>query len=241
MKTRIFNCFTILMVAIVSVGFVSCDNSDESDNTNNGNINKGKTRKECLLGTWNFSANTASGSEEISITFFENGTYADHDHKYNNRNIEGYYILSADSITFIEVQSVNYKYKKSVKILELTDNTLLFEGQNISYDGIFRGTKERNIDEKTSERFRKDIIGDWILGTDVLSIKDNGNFEYTEYYKNRSHVYKGVYDICDDKILLFEETQKCGICGLYVIKMISGDKLVMEGKYELSIPNKNSI
>ena len=113
--------------------------------------------------------------------------------------------MTNDSIIFTIVQSKNISYNRSVGIKELSDNSLVFEGydsQRISsgiiYNGVYRGTREKNVDEKTAVKYRKDIIGDWKVTYDLygtmtstLRINDNGTFVF--YDEKPSDGYNGTY------------------------------------------------
>ncbi len=135
-------------------------------------------------------------------------------------------------------------YSRSVEIKELSDNSLVFEGydlQRIStgiiYDGVYRGTREKNIDEKTAVKYRKDIIGDWkvtydLYGTQTSTLKiiDNGTFVF--YHEKPSDGYNGTYSICDDKLLFVEDTQKCPIGGLYKINELTDNRFVLIDMYK---------
>lgn len=230
-----FDLLTILLVAFVCMGFISCSDDDD----NNSSANKEKTDSELILGTWNFTSDNGN----ISITFFDNGTYAHFDYKYFD-DYSGFYRLTNDSIIFTIVQSKNISYNRSVGIKELSDNSLVFEGydsQRISsgiiYNGVYRGTREKNVDEKTAVKYRKDIIGDWKVTYDLygtmtstLRINDNGTFVF--YDEKPSDGYNGTYSICDDKLLFVEDSQKCPIGGLYKIKELTDNRFVLTDMYE---------
>lgn len=198
---------------------------------------KRKTFSELILGTWNFT----NEDDSIGITFFNNGTYNHFNYKKKHSGYSGYYKLTSDSIIFTIVQSKDITYSRSVKIKELSENSLTFEGfdsqikpsSGIIYDGVYQGTREKDVDEKTAEKYRKDIIGDWKVtyydhygesNTSTLRIDENGNFIY--YDETPSRGYNGIYGICGDKLLFLEDSQKCPIGTLYKISELTSNRFV---------------
>ncbi len=91
-----FYLLTILLVAFVYMGFISCSKDDD----NNPSANKKKTDSELILGTWNFTSDNGN----ISITFFDNGTYAHLGYK-PFVDYSGFYRLTSDSVIFTIVQA----------------------------------------------------------------------------------------------------------------------------------------
>lgn len=228
----------IIIMAFMSLGVVSCKKNDESDTPQ-----KEKTEQEIILGTWNF----INDDEDISITFFDNGAYAHYSKKYHD-GYEGFYKLTPDSVIFTIVQSKNVTYNRSVKVIELSENLFIFEGfdlQRISsgiiYDGIYKGSKENKVDEKTAVKYRKDIVGKWnvtynLYGnqTSTLNIKDNGTFLFYDEGDEEDY-YQGTYSICYDKLLFVEDTQKCPIGGLYTINELTNNSFVLVNTYNEQI------
>ena len=198
-----------------------------------------------LIGTWNF---TDIDNEEISITFFENGTYAYFLDRYDYAYV-GYYQQTADSLIFTIQLAENISSISSVKIMELSENSFVFEGYDTQrktgnndtrvFNGIYRGTKEsKHLGETTSARYKNDIVGEWNVEavyqkynvtTFALSISNNGTFKWTDDNKDRE--YNGVYSICDNKILFLEQTQKCPMGGLHTIKELSESHFVLANVY----------
>ena len=236
MKKNFMHLMAIMVGIMTSACIVSCDDKDKPEDTD-----ETKTEKDFILGTWNFKNNY---DERISITFFDNGTYAHCDYQ-DDDNYEGFYKLTSDLVVFTIVQGKDYTYNKSVKIIELSDDSFIFEGDDegdvhgIIYDGLYKGTKERNIDEKTVVRYRKEIIGEWsitygsVYGTETatLDIKDNGTF----LFYDEDGYYRGTYSICDDKIMMLEDTQKCPIGGLSTIKELNSERFVFTNTYNKEI------
>lgn len=63
MKKNLLNCMTILMVAILSAGFVSCGDDDDNSIEKDGNVS--------LVGTWSLNFGP---DDYCLLTFYKNGT-----------------------------------------------------------------------------------------------------------------------------------------------------------------------
>lgn len=94
MKKNLLNWMTILMVAIVSIGFVSCGNDDDDDK-------KGGTVS--LVGTWSLNFGP---DDYCLLTFYQNGTV-----KYQEY----------DDGQWEEEDTYNYTYNNSILHLTYSD------------------------------------------------------------------------------------------------------------------------
>ena len=68
MKKYLLNLTTILMVAIMSGGFVSCGDDDKEDAIEN-------TQSSSIIGTWTWIERDGSYTFSMRITFNSDGTY----------------------------------------------------------------------------------------------------------------------------------------------------------------------
>ena len=104
MKRNLLSWMTILMVAIVSVGFVSCgDDDNKSDDERN--TPTGQLGTVSLVGTWqlHFGPN-----DYCILTFYQNGTV-----KYQEY----------DDGEWEEEETLNYTYKNAILRLTYSDGS----------------------------------------------------------------------------------------------------------------------
>ncbi len=117
MKKNLLNWMTILMVAIVSVSFVSCSGDDENRNENGVSI----------VGTWRceFSAQGYS-----TLTFNSDGTgrYMEFDHGKWEDDKNFKYVYSNDKLYYTYFsESKEREYTEVYEVVSLTATKLLIK------------------------------------------------------------------------------------------------------------------
>ena len=220
--------FWMLFAILVACGLTllslsSCGDDDSSTSKPDNTLNSGNSDEGEIVGSWSLYGE--SDTTKLRATFMNNGTFW---YKSRYSSYRGTYKQTKDSVIFTFIHSKYYTHKSSVKIIELTDLRFVFEGYdlqrnntNLVFSGIFRGTKQKRLNNSIVTEYKKNIVGNWNIYQESapLSIGSDGTFMIEKYY--------GTYDICDDKILFFEETGKCSLNGLYTIKVMDDAKMIL--------------
>lgn len=118
MKKNLLNWMTIMMVAIVSVGFVSCDDDDEDE--------KGGTVS--IVGTWslNFGISDYGTNDCCLLTFYQNGTvkYQEYDNGEWEKEDTYNYTYSNGILCFIYS---NGEERETIEVISLTETKLVLK------------------------------------------------------------------------------------------------------------------
>ncbi len=135
-KKNLWGLFTLIMFAIMSVGFVSC--GDDDDDTTNGNdgVSQQQVASNSLIGTWRkYSSSTVTDElGHILWEFNADGTMYEHD--------------IDDNLNIIEGKTETFKYK--------TENGHLYtqkqkEGKEYSWKDEGAYTITNNVLEVTKD------------------------------------------------------------------------------------------
>ena len=122
MKKNLLNWMTILMVAIVSVGFVSCGDDDDDE------------KEGAIIGTWRSDWSDEGGTGYTLITFYANGSgnlIEKEDGKTTNENFK--YAFDAKTMTIVlmfwDDDDGDYTdYDEPGHISSLTSTTMVING-----------------------------------------------------------------------------------------------------------------
>ena len=136
-KKDLFNWMTILMVAIVSVGFVSCGDDDDDNN-------------KLIIGTWRRSWGDGP-RQYTAYSFFDDGTGLSFD-KGNGAERFTYAFDSQTKIVSIEYSEY---YKEQMTVSKITSNSLVMDGDEykkveLTYDMLILGEWYFNVDVHNS-------------------------------------------------------------------------------------------
>ena len=114
MKKILLNWMTIMMFAIVSIGFVSCGNDDDDDK-------KGGTVS--LVGTWSLNFGP---DDYCLLTFYQNGTvkYQEYDHgQWEEDDTYNYtYNNSILSLTYSDGRK-----RETIEVISLSETKLVLK------------------------------------------------------------------------------------------------------------------
>lgn len=116
-KSIFLSWLTIMMVAMLSVGFAACDNDDDDDDSSSSTY----ISESQLIGTWRISASDDVVAE--NITFYEN-------HQYKTDDMEGTCAWELDDNTII------LDYYIRLKIKKYTKNKITADWTNLRYPNL---------------------------------------------------------------------------------------------------------
>lgn len=223
MKKDLLNWMTILMVAIVSVGFVSCGDDDDDD----------KKASASIVGTWRNSwGDDPRGYTAYS--FFDDGTGLMFD-KGNGAERFTYSFSSQTQIVSIEYNEYN---TDQINVSNITSNALIMDGDEyrkveLTYDMLILGewflhVDPRNtIDKETRVIFYAD---DNIEATGFYEAKDyfsdaEAMKEVYYSFSGLSGKVRGTWSITGNRLSIKGSSQ---IAGEYIIEglVVNGCRLV---------------
>lgn len=228
MKKNLLNWMTILMVAIVSVGFVSCGDDDDD---NNNKIDEEETATS-IIGTWRDSWGDGPRSY-TAYSFFDDGTGLMFD-KGNGAERFTYSYNSQSKIVSIEYSEYD---KEQMTVSEITSNTLVMDGDEykkveLTYDMLILGEWYLHVDARNSSGKGTRVVftADWnVEGTGSYEAKDYYNDDATDewYYSfnGLSGKVSGTWSITDKRLSIKGASQ---IAGEYIIEglVVNGCRLV---------------
>ena len=230
------NWMTILMVVIVSVGFVSCGgDDDDNDNNNNKQVEEGTTTSISIIGTWRNSWGDGPRGY-TAYSFFDDGTGL----MFDGGNGAERFTYSFNSQT--KIVSIEYSEydKEQMTVSQITSNVLVMDGDE--YKKV----------ELTNAML---ILGEWYLhvggintdgvegkGTRVVFSADwneegTGTYEAKDYYNDDaidewdysfsglSGTVSGTWSITGNRLSIKGASQ---IAGEYIIEglVVNGCRLV---------------
>ena len=231
MRKYILKWMTILMVAIVSVGFVSCGGDDDGNNNNN----KEEQSSASIIGTWRNDWGSGARSY-TAYSFFEDGTGL----MFDKGNGAQRFTYTYNS----HPQSVNIVYseydKESMNISKLTSSVLVMDGDEykkieLTYSMLILGewylhVGGINTDGVSGKGTRVVFTADWNLeGTGTYEAKDyiNGDAtdEWNYSFSGLSGKVSGTWSISDKRLSIKGSSQ---IAGEYIIEglVVDGCRLV---------------
>ena len=231
MRKYILKWMTILMVAIVSVGFVSCGGDDDGNNNNN----KEEQSSASIIGTWRNDWGSGARSY-TAYSFFEDGTGL----MFDKGNGAQRFTYTYNS----HPQSVNIVYseydKESMNISKLTSSSLVMDGDEykkieLTYSMLILGewylhVGGINTDGVSGKGTRVVFTADWNLeGTGTYEAKDyiNGDAtdEWNYSFSGLSGKVSGTWSISDKRLSIKGSSQ---IAGEYIIEglVVDGCRLV---------------
>ena len=231
MRKYILKWMTILMVAIVSVGFVSCGGDDDGNNNNN----KEEQSSASIIGTWRNDWGSGARSY-TAYSFFEVGTGL----MFDKGNGAQRFTYTYNS----HPQSVNIVYseydKESMNISKLTSSSLVMDGDEykkieLTYSMLILGewylhVGGINTDGVSGKGTRVVFTADWNLeGTGTYEAKDyiNGDAtdEWNYSFSGLSGKVSGTWSISDKRLSIKGSSQ---IAGEYIIEglVVDGCRLV---------------
>ena len=219
------------MVAIVSVGFVSCGGDDDGNNNNN----KEEQSSASIIGTWRNDWGSGARSY-TAYSFFEDGTGL----MFDKGNGAQRFTYTYNS----HPQSVNIVYseydKESMNISKLTSSSLVMDGDEykkieLTYSMLILGewylhVGGINTDGVSGKGTRVVFTADWNLeGTGTYEAKDyiNGDAtdEWNYSFSGLSGKVSGTWSISDKRLSIKGSSQ---IAGEYIIEglVVDGCRLV---------------
>ena len=232
MKKILLNWMTIMMVAIVSIGFVSCGNDDDDGNKTNHSEEQASTS---IIGTWRNDWGSGARSY-TAYSFFEDGTGLYFD-KGNGAKRFTYTYNS-------QIQSLNIVYseydKKQRTISKLTSSVLVMNGDEykkseLTYSMLILGewylhVGGINTDGIAGKGTRVLFTSDWnVEGTGTYEAKDYYNYDATDEwdysFSGLSGKVSGMWTITDNRLSIKGQSQ---IAGEYIIEglVVNGCRLV---------------
>lgn len=130
MKKNLLNWMTILMVAIVSVGFVSCSNDDDDNNESRTVTNY----KEAINGTWRVTYDSWGETETDIITF--NGANMYFEAVTTHHTYNGTYSV-VENIVYLSESTDKYPFNVIV-ISNMTESSFVGKTDD---DMVIKGTR----------------------------------------------------------------------------------------------------
>ena len=218
MRKYRLNWITILMVAIVSVGFVSCGDDDDD------NDNKEKQSSTSIIGTWcNYWGSDARSYTAYS--FFEDGTGLMFDKGNGAKRFT--YTFNPQTLWMTIVYS-EYD-KRNINITKLTSSMLVIDGNEykkteLTYPMLILGEWYLHVDARNSlgKGTRVVFTADWDKeGTGTYEAKDYYNDDATEEwnysFSGLSGKVSGTWSISDKRLSIKGSSQ---IAGEYIIESL---------------------
>ena len=231
MKTNIFSWITFLMVAIVSIGFVSCGDDDDD---NNNKLDEEETATS-IIGTWRDSWSDGPRGY-TAYSFFDDGTGLMFD-KGNGAERFTYSFNSQTKILSIEYSEYD---KEQMTVSKITSNTLVMDGDEykkveLTYDMLILGewylhVGGINTDGVSGKGTRVVFTADWdVEGTGTYEAKDYYNYdasdEWDYSFSGLSGKVSGTWSITDKRLSIKGASQ---IAGEYIIEglVVNGCRFV---------------
>lgn len=209
MKKDLLKWMTILMVAIVSISFVSCSNDDDNNKQDD------EETTTSIIGTWRDSWDDGPYGY-TAYSFFDDGTGLYFD-KGNSAECFTYtYNVPSNNVSI----EYNEYDKEQMTVSKVTSNTLVMDGEEyqkveLTYDMLILGEWDLRIDANNNYEKRTRVVfsADWDLwGIGTYEAKDYNNVNDARY---ESH--SGTWSISGKELLIKGSSQ---IAGKYIIERL---------------------
>ena len=220
MKKSLLNWMAIFVVAIVSVGFVSCSDDDDKNDNNNNNEEQSSSS---IIGTWRNDWGSGARSY-TAYSFFEDGTGL----MFDKGNGAQRFTYTYNS----HPQSVNIVYseydKENMAISKLTSSVLVMDGDEykkveLTYDMLILGEWLLHVNVQNSDEEHKTVVTFWADGK--YEAEDYVGWYYGNSLGDLQGTYNGTWSITDKRLSIKGSSQ---IAGEYIIEglVVNGCRLV---------------
>ncbi len=226
MKKDLLKWMTILMVAIVSISFVSCSNDDDNNKQDD------EETTTSIIGTWRDSWDDGPCGY-TAYSFFDDGTGLYFD-KGNGAECFTYtYNVPSNNVSI----EYNEYDKEQMTVSKVTSNTLVMDGEEyqkveLTYDMLILGEWYLHVDASNNHEKGTRVVftADWdVWGTGTYEAKDYYNddarYESDYSFNGLKGTVSGTWSISGKELSIKGSSQ---IAGKYIIEslVVNGCRLV---------------